>query len=208
MLVFAICFCWSPASVSCLQAQSVESDQSHVGAKASGAIKMNEINTRKVIITSEESKSNQLPAVEISVDLGKTGLSGRKFGSKGEYLSLSGPPGGPLGLKISHVANLARGVEEWHSLVKERYGDESPAMGTAGEIKLAGEKRDAFTFTTGSDAARAHHLLVHVAIPGSQDGLLVEFYRRAGKSETPSPQELVKDEKFSELSPSFSIRFE
>jgi hypothetical protein len=208
MLVFAVCFCLSWGSAAWLRAQAIETDQSPDSAKASGATKMNEINTRKVKITADESKSNQLPAVEISLDLGQTGLSGRKFGNKGEYLRLSGPPGGPLGLIISQVADLMTDPEEWHDLIKDRYAEGPPTLGTVGEIKLAGEKRPAFTFTTGSDAARAHHLLVLVAIPDSQQGLLVDFYRRAGKSETPSPQELAKDEKFAELSPSFSIRFE
>ena len=179
-----------------------------VAKSAEGATSMDEINTQTVKITAAESKSHHLPAAEISLNLGKTGLSGRKFSDKGEYLSLSGPPGGPLGIRISHLASLPSNTAEWRTLIEKRFDGQSPDIGTEGEIKFAGQTCSALTCTTGAGPARAHHLLILVEVPHSKEGLLVDFYHRAGKTETPDPQSLSQDAKFAELSPSFSIRFE
>jgi hypothetical protein len=177
-------------------------------SKASGETPMDEINTQSVKITRAESEHHKLPAAEISLDLGESGLSGRKFPEKGDYLSLSGPPGGPLGLRISHLASVPSTDEEWQTLIKKLFAERTVEMGTAGEIKFGGENRASLTCTTDSGPARAHHLLIVIAVPDAKDAILVDFYRRAGQTATPGPAELAKDGKFAELSPSFSIRFE
>jgi hypothetical protein len=178
------------------------------GTNDSGATNMDEIDSETVRITAKEAKEHGLPPAEITIILGESGLSGMKFPDKGEYLSLSGPPGGPLGLVVLHIESVPKNNSTWHELIEKRYPERSATMGRAGEIKIGDEKYSAYTFSTDSGPARAHHLLIVFAVPDSKEAILVDFYRAAGKSEIPTPQSLATDEKFSEILPSLSIRFE
>lgn len=168
---------------------------------------MDEINSKDVKIEASDAKKHSLPAAEITIDLGETGLSGMKFPNKGEYLSLSGPPGGPLGLTVFHTQELPTTDLEWRKLIEKRYGERATATGRVEAVEIAGKERGAFTFTSDSGPARAHHLLIAFAVPESKDAILVDFYS-AGQGETPSPKILAATKKFSEISPSLSIRFE
>jgi hypothetical protein len=212
--LLAVAVCYLPGCLSLIGAEpaaaSTDPDKREATAprEASGATNMDEINTQAVKITAAESKSHELPAAEIVLDLGETGMSGRKFREKGEYLTLSGPPGGPLGLTVSHIAKLPKSADDWHSLAKKLNTQESTEMGHVGTLKIAGAERAAFTYTTDDGSDRSHHLMIVFAVPDSKDGILVDFYRGTGTDKTPAPEVLAADDIFAEISPSLSIRFE
>jgi hypothetical protein len=203
--------CALPLGLSCgaESAAPTVSEQNKTAADApdSGDTAMDEVNTKDVKITAAEAKRHSLPAAEITLDLGKTGLSGTKFPAEGEYLALSGPPGGPLGLAVFHIKELPLNELDWRKLIEKRYAERSPAMGKAEELEIAGGKHAAFTVTTDGGPAKTHHLLIAFAVPDSRDAIVVDFYR-GGQDDTPSPRTLAADKKFSEISPSLSIRFE
>lgn len=178
-----------------------------IAATESGDTSMDEVNTKEVKITAADAKKHSLPAAEITINLGETGLSGFKFANEGEYLSLSGPPGGPLGMTVFHTKHLPKTDADWRKLVEERYDERATAMGEAADIEVAGGKHNAFSCTTDGGPAQAHHLLIAFAVPDSDEAIVVDFYS-AGQGATPSPKTLLAAKKFSEISPSLSIRFE
>jgi hypothetical protein len=208
VLFVMLCFVMSVTVDTESRAESSASESTSTASKSSGAPPMDEIKTRTVKITAAESKDHDLPAAEISLDLAKTGMSGKKFPKEGDYLSLSGPPGPPLGMKISLVEEMPESEDQWRDLVEKRYPKRAPDSGTIGEIEFADGVRPAFTCTIPHGPKKAHHLFVVLAIPESEKGILVDFYRGGGKTSTPSPVDMAKLGDFAELSPSFSIRFE
>ncbi len=173
-----------------------------------GASNMREIESPIVKITAAESASHDLPPAEITLNTGKLNMSGSKFSLKDEYFTLSGPPGGPLGLVVIRVAKAPKELADWKQLIAELYKDRFPEAGTVGKAELDGKPHPAFTCTTDKGFARSHHLLILIAVPKSDQGVLIDFYSGADKTKTPTPQEMAKQGDFLELSPSFSIRFE
>ena len=169
---------------------------------------MTEVTGKSVKITADEAKAHELPPVEIRIDLGESGLAGMKFPDKGQYLSLSGPPGGPLGLVIRHIDKLPKSEADWHKLAENRYADGSMKFGKVEKIEFNGKKQDAYTVATGAGPARANHLLIAIAVPVSGDAILVDYHRAGGNTEVPPPISLASDKIFSEISPSISIKFE
>jgi hypothetical protein len=207
--IVALTFVCCQAGVPYLRAEPTSAPAaSKEGVNPKGTADMDEIQGPSVKITAAEASRHQLPPAEISLNTGETGMSGMKFSSKDEYFSLSGPPGGPLGLTVALVEKSPKELDGWKSLIEDRFKNRSPEVGSAGEVELDGKARPAFTCTTDGGPSRAHHLLVLMAVPKSDKGLLIDFYSGAGETKTPSPQEMAKQGEFSEISPSFSIRFE
>lgn len=156
--------------------------------------------------TAEQAAERGLPAANITIDPGNTGLEAAPFPADNHYLALSGPPGGPLGLTIERVTASpdAAGLK---SLAELRFEDRSVEVGAFAMIPLAGADRPAIACTTDESMARAHHLLA--LIPAPQGGaLLVDFYRSAGSSPTPAPSEFLEHERFGPVLRSLQIDFE
>ena len=163
--------------------------------------------SKTVKVSAAESASHGLPPAEISVDLGQHAFSTKTFAAKDNYLSLSGPPGGPLGLQVEHIQNAPKDDAAWRKLAETRFAERKPIeMGSAAEVSIASGKNVAFTCTTGESLARAHHLLVTVPVPKTSDGILVDFKFAAAKTKTPTPQAVMSESKFGDLLRSLSIR--
>jgi hypothetical protein len=177
-------------------------------ASSEGTPGMKDTPTSILRISAAESASHQLPAADITLDYSVAHMTERKFPAEDQYLSLSGPPGMPLGMKVSHVVTTPTNKAEWESLVEQRYAKQLAELGTAADLKISGAARPAFTCTTGKSHARAHHVLVLIAVPKSKAGILVDFYHRAGKTETPTPQAMAVDGRFAPILQSLSVRFE
>ena len=162
-----------------------------------------------ITISAADSASHQLPAAGITVNPHGRYFSVAKFASQDQYLALSGPPGEPLGMQVERVANAPADETGWRKLVEKRFAEQRPIeMGSAAELEIADGKQSSFTCTTGESLARAHHLLISVPVPGSDDAILVDFRYGAGQSETPTPKAVVNDGEYAELLRSLSIRFE
>lgn len=185
--------------------QAVANEKSVSAERAS---EMRKIESPTVKITAAESASHDLPPAVIALDTGKLRMWGSKFSLKDEYFTLSGPPGGPLGMIVKRVTKAPKDLAGWKALVEENFKDRFPEAGSMGTVEIDGEARPAFTCTTDKSMARSHHLLILFAVPKSDQGVLVDFYSGADETKTPTPQEMAKQGEFSELSPSLSIRFE
>jgi hypothetical protein len=177
-------------------------------ASSKGTTGMDKPRTTILKITAAESAGHQLPAADITLNYSGVPLSERKFPAADQYCSLTGPPGAPLALKMFHLKRPPKDEAQWRRLVEQRYAAKLAELGTTAELKIAGAARPAFTCTTGKKHARVHHLLVLIAIPKSDEGILVDFFHGAGKSKTPTPQAIAVDGKFAPMLQSLSVKFE
>ena len=175
---------------------------------AEGAAPMEEIYTPIVKISAAESARHHLPAAEISFNAGDTSMSGWKFPAESEYMVLSGPPGGPLGLSVTHVATAPADAAGWQALVAKRYADRTPEFGTDADVEVAGSMRPGYTFTTDKGFARSHHLMVLFKIAGSTEGIVLDYFEDAGETETPTPQDMAGEARFADIRQSFSVQLE
>lgn len=118
--------------------------------------------------TVEDAKAAGLPPVAFSFDLTGSGMSGGRVGN-GDYVMLSGPPGGPLTLRIAPAtvgADPATLVQHGSATV------------TPEEVELLGAKQRAVAWITGEGMTRISWCGIVVAPPGAAEGgaaLLVEL---------------------------------
>ena len=178
------------------------------GKTRSGASKMEEVYTPLVRITAQESKNQGLPAATIILDTGEQGLIGWKFAKQGEYLVLSGPPGAPLGLHITHVAQAPNNEADWKKLVEEQYRKRSPEPGSVGEIKLDDNPHAVFSFTSDKGPGRSHHLMTLFPIPKTKAGIVVDYFEAGDETPTPSPQAMFAKKDTAHVMKSLKIEFE
>jgi len=118
--------------------------------------------------TAEDAKAAGLPPVAFSFDTTDSGMSG-SGSSDGDYVTLSGPPGGPLMLRIAPATVGADPA----ALVRR-----GSASVTAEEVELLGAKRRAVAWITGEGLARTSWCGIVVAPTGAAEGaaaLLVEL---------------------------------
>ncbi|MDC0935936.1 hypothetical protein OAS39_06595 [Pirellulales bacterium] len=173
-----------------------------------GAEKMDESDASTLTITAAESDEHGLPKAAITLHLGDTFMRTAKFPGDGIYVSMSGPPGAPLGLIIQLLHETFGNEAGWRRFIEKSYQDESANFGTAADVEMCGANRPACTFTTGNGNARTHHLAVSVNIPESDQSVVVHFWSAAGKNETPIPNEMVGGGRYAELLQSVAIEFE
>lgn len=117
--------------------------------------------------TVEDAKAAGLPPLAFSFDITGTGMAGGP--GDGHYVTLSGPPGGPLMLRISPATVGADPA----TLVRR---DASPV--TAQEVELFEAKQRAVAWITGEGMGRTSWCGIVVAPPGATEGaaaLLVEL---------------------------------
>lgn len=108
-------------------------------------------------ITAEQAAAAGLPALGFSLETTGMGMSGSQLGN-GEYLHLSGPPGGPLTLRIAPSTIDAAFAEiEGAKLVEE-------------QVELLGEPRRAAAWITGESLARTSWCAVIIGPPGAKSG--------------------------------------
>lgn len=106
-----------------------------------------------------------------SLELGDSGMSGSRAGD-GDYLTLGGPPGGPLMLRI-YPATVGADVK---TLVAALRPDAEPLLD--GRVTLLGAERPAVTWISGESMARTLRCGVIVAptsAAAGQPALLLEL---------------------------------
>ena len=102
-----------------------------------------------LVVTSSACAKRGLPPVGFSFDFGGTGLFGGKFPGGRTYAGFSGPPGGPLFVRVKPTAGVSHADLErvvWEECAGSQ---DPPAFGEPGELEVAGENRPAVLFYTG-----------------------------------------------------------
>ena len=188
-------------SLGCGTSQSDQPAKTSQAKEAKGDSSMLEISVA-------EATDHQLPAVAISLDTADTGLAGAKFAEEGQFLRLSGPPGGPLGMEIELVKDVAATEEALGQFALQRFEGQTPDVGSSATVDIAGGSHLAVTCSAGSSMAKATHLLVLIPAPNSNASLLVDFWKGTRGADVRSPESMIADSQYSELLKSLSIRFE
>jgi hypothetical protein len=196
----------SPAQSENDSAGDTSADEVEQPDASAGDTPMEEVHLPAVNITAAESARHGLPAADIQLNVEGVSMSGWKFPEQGEYLVLSGPPGGPMGMSISHVQETPSDASQWKALMDKRYPERSAVAGSTSTIEVAGEKRAAFVFTTDEGFARAHHLMIPMAIASSGDAVLVDLYYGADETPAPTPETMAAYGAFTQILNSLSIR--
>lgn len=130
---------------------------------ASTAKQLPEADTSRVSVSASASEAAGLPALAFSLDLGSSGMSGTSL-EHNRYMTLSGPPGGPLMLLISPAtvgadfSNLVGGDQVLDATLVDQ------------EVELLGAKRRAVAWITGASMARTSWCALIVAPEGAAKG--------------------------------------
>lgn len=120
-----------------------------------------------VTISAALARSKGLAPLGFSLDFTGTAFTVSPF-AEGSYLYASGPPGGPLGLRVSPVARNA----EFAGVV----GGSNPELQLIAEqVELLGASRRAVTWISGSSMARTSWCAVIVEPAAGDDALLLEL---------------------------------
>jgi hypothetical protein len=103
--------------------------------------------------------------------------------SEGDLFRVSGPPGGPLGLKIrAYDEKSADNVKLFESVETHK----PMKAGKPEKVEIAGEPREAQSFRTGEGFATTAHCLIRLpAKPGAKTGLV--FLAHSGLSDKTEP---------------------
>ncbi len=130
----------------------------------------------RAVIHAEDARAGGLPAVGFTVEWDTTpGFSPRMPLGGGMYLSLSGPPGGPLGMRVSSYTNgdADHATLEKNISVPQQFGY---TKGAPEQVSLAGASRPALAYLSGQAIAKVHGCAVLVpARAGAREGLVVTF---------------------------------
>jgi hypothetical protein len=125
------------------------------------------ISGQVVTITAALARSKGLPPLGFSLDFTDTAFTASPF-LDGSYLVASGPPGGPLSLRVSPVARNA----EFAGIVG---GSELETKPKSEQIDLLGAKRPAVAWISGESMARTSWCAFIVAPQTGDDALLIEL---------------------------------
>lgn len=152
-----------------------------------------------VTVTAKEAKAKGLWPLGISLNITDTSLSSSRFPDKGVYLTMSGPPGGPLGIRVRKVA-LHKVTGPFKAKPSVTWSSDKKEL-----IRVGKRKRVAFAFTQGKSLARAHGCYVHLSAPKVAGKLLLTFYISAGKGKHPGCEALGKLKPFNTVLPSVRL---
>ncbi len=108
---------------------------------------------RKVEITAAEAKAHKLAEHRISVDITDSSLSDSKFGDADVYLTLSGPPGGPLGMQL--LQNPKRYASDAEFRVAVMTEQKVTAATKVVKLQFAGRTWRCVAFIRGESMARS-----------------------------------------------------
>jgi hypothetical protein len=129
-------------------------------------VKEESVTEEHITITAAEATAAGLPALGFSLRTTGAGMSGSKFGD-GQYVHLSGPPGGPLSLSISPTTIGA----DLQKLI-------GGATVATEQVELLGASRSAAAWVTGESLARTSWCALIVGRPEAKAGdpaLLLEL---------------------------------
>lgn len=130
-------------------------------------------------VSSSDAVKAGLPAVEIQVSKINMPLTVREFPYAAAYLSLSGPPGGPLGLSVT------AGPAALDDMVKLLRQDGHQDAQT-GEVSFQGKKVSAISSTAGQENARHTELNVLAGTAGGKGIWITVSAPPAGKPASPA----------------------
>jgi hypothetical protein len=156
-------------------------------------------------IRPEDSLAHSLPAIGFRVDTGRTGLGGRPFASLGLYLTLSGPPGGPLSFCVSPALERESDAVAVEREVFRQLGDNFRKARTAaqGHVFIAGASRPAITYTAGEGFFSEATCATLVGTPAGS--LLVAVSIGWSGKEAPRCVDVAEDRRLRELIQSFTL---
>ncbi|MBL9023083.1 MAG: hypothetical protein JNL21_12850 [Myxococcales bacterium] len=154
-------------------------------------------------ITKAEASALRLPAIGFRVTMKRGGLS-VQGPSRAQYVSASGPPGGPLAFiakpyndGVSDQAALEvlfrRALSDWS-------GFEPIEAGPAETVTVGGKKLEAQSFRTGKSLATTNWCVVKVpAAKNARDGVLFLFGVGTGESAKPSCKPSLQHQALAEI---------
>jgi hypothetical protein len=154
---------------------------------------------RIVTVTAKEAKAKGLWPLGLTLNITDTSLSSSRFPQKGVYLTMSGPPGGPLGIRVRKVA-LHKVTGPFKAEPGLTWSSDKKEL-----IMVGKRKRVAFAFTRGKSLARSHGCNVHLSAPKVAGKLLLTFYIGAGKSKHPGCKALGQLKPFNTVLPSVRL---
>lgn len=123
--------------------------------------------SRSIRISPQECRAHGLPAVTIELDLSDEPLIGGAFLGDGNYLRLSGPPGGPLNVIIrvrDESPDVQRSLER---AIREQWkNDAGVVIGPSGEMIAQGMPRAARLYFAGQNFPLTSIAGCGIALPG------------------------------------------
>lgn len=157
-----------------------------------------------VHISAADARRKRLPAIGFSLEVGWNAMIASPFPAAGSYLIVSGPPGGPLSLRVLD----ARGAMDdaaLRAIVEREHAGAGPLdIGVAAEVALAGAARRALPYTTGSSPiTRTGHCAVLVTT--SRASLVLLFSAGIGNAPAPSCADTLAHDKLGPLAATFRI---
>ncbi len=160
-------------------------------------------------LTPQEAKNHGYPPVGFSMN-SDCGWMDSKFRRKDELLQLSGPPGGPLDVRVFSYSSPTHMPQILKKIVEMCFFEPfqlRPEFESSVQLKYANTQRHALTFCTGTvPPVRA----MHCAILLSSDkklpfGVVVLFTTAAGK-EKPNLQVICKHPSFKAILSTFQLQ--
>ena len=157
-----------------------------------------------VTIGADDARKKHLPAIAFSLEVGWNAMTSSPFPAGGSYLIVSGPPGGPLSLRVQD----ARGAKDDAALrafvEREHANDKTLSIGTAAEVTLAGAARRALPYVTGSSTiTRSGHCAVLVTT--ARGSLALLFTAGIGNAPAPSCADTLAHARLAPLAASFRL---
>jgi hypothetical protein len=111
----------------------------------------------RVHVTAAEAEAHGLTPLAFSIDTAGTPMSTYAFPDEGEYLAVSGPPGGPQMLRFLSLTERVEGAAALEPILRAKFstvGSDPFVLGTPIEATIGGSSRQALPFATGQSMAR------------------------------------------------------
>jgi len=159
-----------------------------------------------VRLSPAETAARGLPALELKLDTGNMGMSGSTFSGSDEYFGLSGPPGGPLGVRARVVRAAPADPAGWKAWGEKEFKDRLFVYGSFSDVQLNDKSHKAFTFMTGRENALAENLVIVFPVPSSKDAVIVHYDHR-GSAKPPTPQAMIAQPRVATMLRTLLVRF-
>jgi len=161
-------------------------------------------------ITADEAKAAGLPAIGFKLS-GLKGHGWTRFAAdKNRYISLSGPPGGPLSFSVTPYTDPASGPQTLKELfakkLEGRKGLEPMVDGKPEKLTVGGVEREAQAFRTGYSLATSNWCLVRIPAEGVEGaGLLMTLRLGTKEDREPTCAHSLKSRALKPLAESFTL---
>lgn len=201
MRALALCACFGLIASANGCSGASQSERYNIRAKGSNTV---------VRIKARQAKQKGLPAIGFSVDPAGTAMSASPFPEDGVYLTLSGPPGGPLLFQVFAYRSNGHDAAALDAQIKARFNQphQQPLqLDEQGTLKLSGSDRAIRTFITGSmPMIRTRWCAALIPAPsGHAEGLFVVFGDAAPAVKTAECAAIVAHPHLAPLVRSFAV---